>query len=184
MREALLGWLLASAAMPLAAQAPPSPVPTAPPPPCASAAHRQFDFWLGEWDVWVQGQVNGHNTITRGADGCVLSEHWRSVRGTEGHSMNVYDAAYGVWRQFWVGGDGGVLDLRGGIRDGAMVMSGKVRQADGREQAQRITWTPQADGSVEQRWETSDDGAQWAIVFLGEYRRVAGLAPPPVAPAE
>lgn len=183
MREALLACLLASAALPLAAQTPPPPTPTPRTEPCVSAAHRQFDFWLGEWEVWAQGQLDGRNSIARSADGCVLSEHWRSARGPEGHSMNVYDAAYGVWRQFWVGGDGGVLDLRGGLRDGVMVMSGKARQANGKEQEQRITWTPQADGSVEQRWETSDDGKRWTIVFLGEYRRVGTLAPDAATPA-
>lgn len=172
MRSALLGSLLTLAALPLAAQSPPAPPAPAP---CTDAAHRQFDFWLGEWEVWARGNLDGRNTIARSADGCLLSEHWRSARGSEGRSMNVYDAAYGVWRQFWVGGDGGVLDLQGGIRDGAMVMSGNVRQADGKEQAQRITWTPQPDGSVEQRWETSDDGSQWTIVFLGEYRRASNV---------
>ena len=33
----------------LPAQTPPAAAPQAPP--CADAAHRQFDFWVGNWDV-------------------------------------------------------------------------------------------------------------------------------------
>lgn len=139
------------------------------PPPCRAEAYRQFDFWVGEWQVRVGDKLAGRNTITRSADGCMLREHWRSVGGFEGRSLNGYDRAYGVWRQFWIGGDGGVLQLSGGVEGGSMRMSGVVRQADGHDQAQRIRWTPHADGRITQRWETSDDGEQWNVVFLGEY---------------
>ena len=40
------------------------------------------------------------------------------------------------------------------------------------EQWQRIRWTPQDDGSVQQHWQTSDDaGETWQTSFLGIYRR-------------
>ena len=33
--------------------------------PCASAEHKQFDFWVGDWDVRsAAGQVLGHNRIS------------------------------------------------------------------------------------------------------------------------
>ena len=35
------------------------------PAPCAAAEHRQFDFWIGEWDVTnPAGAVAGKNRIT------------------------------------------------------------------------------------------------------------------------
>ena len=50
----------------------------------------------------------------------------------------------------------------------AMVMSGVVEQGT----VERIAWTPDADGSVRQHWQQStDDGASWATVFDGIYRR-------------
>ncbi|WP_411286605.1 hypothetical protein [Phenylobacterium sp.] len=42
----LAGGLLAGAALPGWAQTPPSP-----PPACATAEHRQLDFWIGAWTV-------------------------------------------------------------------------------------------------------------------------------------
>jgi len=35
----------------------------------------------------------------------------------------------------------------------------------------RITWTPRADGTVRQLWETSADGKTWSAIFDGLYSR-------------
>jgi hypothetical protein len=54
-----------------------------------------------------------------------------------------------------------------------MLLQGTLPGPTGGTQRQRIRWTPQADGSVVQQWETSDDdGANWGVVFRGVYRRV------------
>ncbi|QNP41943.1 hypothetical protein [Lysobacter solisilvae (ex Woo and Kim 2020)] len=158
--------------------------PAAPPPAflrCEGAEHRQFDFWLGEWDVYggAQGeQLLGHNRIERSANGCWLVEHWQGASGNHGTSTNAWDAAYRVWRQFWVGGDGVVLRLEGGREGEAMVLAGELPDGKGGTQRQRIRWTPQADGSVVQHWETSDDaGASWQSSFRGVYRRRAAATP-------
>jgi hypothetical protein len=36
---------------------------------------------------------------------------------------------------------------------------------------QRITWTPNSDGSVRQLWEAADDKGAWSVVFDGRYTR-------------
>jgi hypothetical protein len=153
----------------------------APPLACAGDETRQFDFWLGEWDVYggADGaRLVGHNRIERSGNGCWLSEHWQSTRGSDGTSLNAWDAQFKVWRQFWVGADGVVLRLQGGLRDGAMVMTGDLPKADGGMQRQRISWTPKPDGSVVQLWEISDDdGKSWTTSFLGRYRRKASATP-------
>lgn len=145
---------------------------------CDAPEHRQFDFWIGEWDVVggvgspMEGKRQGHNTIARAAAGCALTEHWRGASGLEGHSLNAWDATASRWRQFWVGGDGLVLRLEGGLQDRSMLMHGELPTAGGKRQRQRIRWTPQPDGSVVQRWDTSDDdGASWQASFVGHYRR-------------
>jgi hypothetical protein len=156
-----------------AAQTPASP--PAPPPACEAAEHRQFDFWLGDWTVTRPdtGAEVGRNTITSAANGCALYEHWRSVRGGDGRSLNVYDRELKAWVQFWIGSDGVVLRLQGGRRGDTLVLEGELASAGGRQQ-QRITYTPADDGSVTQHWETSDDaGRTWATSFLGVYRRTA-----------
>lgn len=143
-----------------------------PPAPCSSAEHRQFDFWVGEWDVTANGQPAGHNRIEAIHGGCALAEHWTSAAGGfAGSSLNIYDAAKGHWHQTWVDTGGTRLDLNGGFSDGVMVLSGQRTGADGKPFTDRITWTPNADGSVRQHWEVSNDGASWTTVFDGLYRR-------------
>ncbi|MEP6678667.1 MAG: hypothetical protein ABJB78_05170 [Betaproteobacteria bacterium] len=75
--------MLASAVHPVAADTP------AKPPGCTAAAHRQFDFWLGDWDVTdAKGKTAGRNRIVSLHDGCVLQESWSGTGGFSGTSLN------------------------------------------------------------------------------------------------
>ena len=139
--------------------------------------HRQFDFWIGHWDVFgVNGDLVGHSRIESVSDGCGISEHWTGARGSRGVSYNAWDPGSGQWHQFWVGNTSGdVLYLEGGIVEGSMLLQGVRRGAvSGKPQLQRISWTPNADGTVRQHWQQSDDnGASWTTAFDGLYRRKA-----------
>ena len=54
-------------------------------PTCDGPEHRQFDFWVGEWQVRdPSGQVIGTNAITRSYDGCLLIERWEGASGERG----------------------------------------------------------------------------------------------------
>lgn len=145
----------------------------APPPPgCPAAEHRQFDFWLGEWDVRVpNGSVAGTNRITRMLEGCALLEEWTG-RNSRGMSINFYDAGNRRWHQTWIDDRGQPLYLAGSFRDGAMVLEGVAPGNDGKPARQRITWTTVAPNVVRQHWEVStDDGATWTTAFDGRYTR-------------
>ncbi len=152
-----------------------SAAPLAAAPACDTPEHRAFDFWIGEWEVWANDQRAGSNRIERVLGGCALAEHWLGASGVEGLSYNAWDSGTRRWRQFWVAGRGEVLELEGGLRDGAMVLEGvRPNPRTRAPQRQRIVWTRQDDGSVRQLWETSDDGgATWQVAFDGRYRRVA-----------
>ncbi len=130
-----------------------------------------FDFWLGEWAVHLRdtGELIGRNVIERTQGGHVLVEHYTTVsQKFSGTSLNGYDHVAGRWHQCWMDVTGLVLDLYGNVVDGAMVMSGVVEPG----RLERITWTPDPDGSVRQHWQQStDDGATWTTVFDGTYRR-------------
>jgi hypothetical protein len=142
---------------------------------CGSEKHRQFDFWLGHWDVTSGGQPAGRNHIELIHGGCVLAEHWVSTEGDfAGSSLNMYDKANDKWHQTWVDTGGTLLELDGGFTDGNMVMSGTRPGPDGQAVTNRITWTRNEDGSVRQHWETSTDGETWTTAFDGLYVREAG----------
>jgi hypothetical protein len=64
-----------------------------------------------------------------------------------------------------------LLLLEGGLRGGSMVLEGPGVGPDGSTVRHRITWTPNADGSVRQYWETTDAAGHWGTTFDGRYTR-------------
>ena len=142
---------------------------------CEAAEHRQFDFWVGRWDVYgPKGKKAGENRIEVIADGCALLEQWTGSGGFSGKSLNIYDAGDRRWHQTWVDSGGTLLVLSGGLVEQSMVMSAVTPSPTDptRTVQQRITWTPAADGSVRQLWESSADGGKsWTVVFDGRYVR-------------
>jgi len=149
------------------------PAPTGVASPCASAENHQFDFWIGEWDVTQPGgKAAGHNRITSLLGGCALREEWTGASGSRGTSLNAYDPASKRWRQTWVDDSGVVLLLEGQLQGGKMTLQGELPGAAGRASKQRITWSPQASGTVRQHWESSSDGGKtWKTEFDGTYRK-------------
>ncbi len=143
------------------------------PAPCAASVHHEFDFWIGEWSVTENGWPAGTNRIDRLLDGCALFENWVGVEGSRGHSLTVYDRKRDLWQQTWVDASPGVLNLTGHFTDGHMVLSGKSNDPKTHKQRlDRITWTPNADGTLRQLWDQSlDGGRSWTIVFDGIYSR-------------
>jgi hypothetical protein len=145
---------------------------TPPPAPPLPPEARQFDFWIGEWEVTnPAGKVAGRSSIELVAGGAGVLENWTGATGYTGRSLNAWNAAKKQWQQYWVGSDGGVLELAGGIAEGRMVLSAE-REVRGQRRLERITWTPNADGTVRQHWEQSIDGGKtWTTAFDGLYRK-------------
>jgi len=141
-------------------------------PACETPEYRTFDFWLGEWDVRTpDGKLAGINRIVREYGGRVLHERYVTDRGYSGESLNTYDAGRKVWHQTWVDSSGTLLLLEGGLHNGSMVLEGQTVGTDAQVTGHRISWTPNADGSVRQVWESTDAKGEWSIVFDGMYTR-------------
>jgi hypothetical protein len=139
---------------------------------CISEEFRQFDFWLGKWQVTERGQPAGRNEIQPDLGGCALFESWTSVDNTRGRSVSFYDRRRQRWHQTWIDNRGGSLQLDGRIVAGSMVLEDQTDGASGKGTVNRITWTPNADGSVRQHWEVKKgQEAAWETVFDGLYLR-------------
>jgi len=143
-----------------------------PPPACTSDIHDDFDFWVGEWNVYApdDGPYLGHNTIERINGGCLVTEHWVGASGNAGNSINIYDPLISAWRQVWMS-NGWYIDYSGGLdENGAMVLTGEsyLVQTDVRA-GLRGTWTPLEDGTVRQFFEQQDADGNWQGVFTGIY---------------
>ena len=139
---------------------------------CGTAAHRQFDFWLGDWEVASpQGAPAGTNRVEHILEGCALQEHWEASDGSKGTSLSSYDAVTRRWRQTFVDDTGQVLVLEGEFKDGKMVLQGEKTMGRQKSALQRISWQLVAD-KVRQRWDISqDDGKTWSLLFEGVYTR-------------
>ena len=144
------------------------------PPACLAPEFRQFDFFLGHWKVTnPKGVQVGTSEITRVSEGCAVREQWLSAGGQEGTSLHYYDRSDHEWHQDWVGADGTILHLHGGLKDGAMVLTDDVAGAKP-SVISRITYTPLPDKKVKQEWTLSkDQGKTWQTSFLGIYETLS-----------
>lgn len=138
--------------------------------PCSSPEYRQFDFWLGNWEVRDSaGNVVGHNDVTLQLDGCMLLENWKSVAGHAGMSMNFFEPADSTWNQIFVDNTGAPSSwppLKGKFVDGKMVLSSPAGVAP----AARWTWWKLDDGRVRQKAEQlGDDGKTWTVTWDSYY---------------
>jgi len=154
--------------------------------PCAhDPRYREFDFWLGDWDVRPTGQPPtgspSRNTITSDEDGCVLTEHWESPSGSKGRSFNIFDRSYGVWRQTWVDNVGGQHDYKGSLKDGNMVFVGDTPAPNGQHGRipTRLTFFRIGKDTVRQFSEISNDsGRSWQVSYDLTYVRRPGSERP------
>jgi hypothetical protein len=143
--------------------------------PCErDARFREFDFWVGEWDVYDgDGALVGENTIERRENGCVLVENWHGAQGSTGMSINYLDKITDEWVQIWHAAGGYQIDIRGGLSDDGMRLTGTIHYiGNGTTAPFRGLWTPLPDGRVRQYFEQSnDDGKTWKPWFEGFYAR-------------
>ena len=146
-----------------------------PPSPCEQDERfREFDFWVGEWDVHDgKGTLAGENSITSEERGCVLVENWQGASGSSGMSINYLDRITDEWVQIWHAAGGYQIDIRGGLTDKGMLLRGTIHYiGTGQTAPFRGLWTPLPDGRVRQFFEQSnDDGATWEPWFEGFYTR-------------
>ena len=78
--------------------------------PCEDAEFRQFDFWVGDWDVisTADGVSRGSSHISKEMGGCVIWENWTSAGSSYfGKSYNTYNLNLHRWEQYWVDNSGG-----------------------------------------------------------------------------
>ena len=157
-------------------------------PPCASPEYRQFDFWVGDWELsWPASETSGRkpgqgaNRIERALGDCVIVEHFTGTPGMElrGMSVSTFNRRTGKWQQTWVDDSGGYLDFTGEFKDGQMIL---VREAvaQDRKFLQRMVWKNIQPDSLDWSRERSDDGGRtWKVLWPIHYRRSAPQAAEP-----
>lgn len=141
--------------------------------PCkASPEFRQFDFWIGDWDVKnPQGVPSGSSSIQLILGQCIILENWTGGSGTNGKSFNIYDTNDKKWHQTWVDDKGTFTHYVGGIVDGAMVITADTI-VSGKLALAKMTFSKLPNGDVRQHGENSTDGGKtWTTSFDLIYSR-------------
>jgi tetratricopeptide (TPR) repeat protein len=132
--------------------------------PCTTEPRgHDFDFWIGDWNVFstVTKGPAGTSHIEVIAGSCALLENWTSTQAHVGKSFNYYDPKVGKWEQDWIG-SGGPGDrqrfINGEYKDGAMRFTNETINAKGQKQLGRFIFYNIDKDTVRQYLETSTDG--------------------------
>jgi hypothetical protein len=136
--------------------------------PCSAPEHRQFDFWIGQWDTFDVNEpkkVIARNRVSNMLGGCAIREVYEQNDGLVGESFSAYDATRRVWHQSWVTNRGRLLTLEGEIVDGRMILTGDDRSTDGKSRLLRGIWYKQDDGVRETAEVSTNNGKSWQPLF-------------------
>ncbi len=163
---------------------------SAPKAPCADAAYRQLDFWVGSWDLWFdqgKGKPRGtaHNTITKDALGqCVITENF-TMGSYAGMSVSTFHKKIGKWRQTWVDNGGNYFDFVGGpAPKGSDYDFGlELVHPEGiKAPFLRMIWKIKDKDNLVWRWQEHKDGdTKWQDKWVLHYVREGRLPIPPHA---
>ena len=145
------------------------------PPACTSLQHRQFDFWVGRWDVYPTGgdKLVAHSLIESLYGGCAVRENWMPLSGAGGGSLNSYDPGDGKWHELWVESANARVSFDGGLEEGKMILTGfwKGVNGPGQDGLVRMTYSRLEEGAVRQFGEiSSDQGNTWKPLFDFTYK--------------
>jgi hypothetical protein len=151
------------------------PVPRLPPQNCSAPEHRQFDFWVGAWDVYRTGsdEIVARSLIEKLYGDCAIRESWSPFSLNAGGSLSNYVPREHGWRQTWLDSYNARVEFAGGLEDDRMVLTGLWRDAGGpgKDQLTRMRWWKEAGGTVRQTGEISVDGGKsWAPSFDFTYK--------------
>ena len=148
--------------------------------PCKADAHkREFDFWVGEWDVFVTGTNNkaGHSLVQKASGDCMILENWTALGPAphNGKSMNYVNTQTNKWEQLWIGSAGGpgyvTRFYDGEYKDSVMQFIFEANGPQGKV-AGRFRFFNQGPDQVRQLSETSADGGQtWTTNYDFTYKR-------------
>jgi len=149
--------------------------------PCTTdPVYRQFDFWIGEWDVYAKnGKKAGDSKIDLILDSCIILENWKSANVSQGvyyagKSFNTYNSTSKQWQQTWVDNVGGSTEfLEGHFENNKMIFQTKPFQFSKDTVAvRRLTFYNLDVDKVRQHGEISKDGGRtWSTEYDLQYRR-------------
>ena len=143
--------------------------------PCSSPEAKQFDFWIGEWDLTWQDKdgntLTGSNSISKILNSCVIEENFTGGEFI-GKSFSVYNPVKKLWQQTWVDNEGSYLEFAGGFEDGKMILFREITTKENKKIKQRMIFYNISENQLDWNWEKStDNGKTWQLAWKIHYTR-------------
>ena len=141
----------------------------------SSEEFRQFDFWVGEWNVQDStGAQLGESSVQRILDGCVILENWENKNsGYSGKSFNYYNANLNTWEQKWIDNQGVPIEFKGNFfpEEKALKFDG-IAFENGKEVSYKLNFYSKEADYVQQQFFRYDElKKSWVLIFDGHYHR-------------
>jgi hypothetical protein len=135
--------------------------------------NRQFDFWIGDWELTWNDTSKGSNTITLEMNNLVVYEHFKDPANNYlGWSWSVYDTLSKKWKQTWVDNQGAYFDFIGQMQDDKMILERSFTSKKGTLIKQRMIFYNITKNDLDWNWENSTDGgANWKLNWKIHYKR-------------
>ena len=149
--------------------------------PCEDPEFKQFDFWVGDWDVSSakDGVQRGTSHVAKEMGGCVVWENWTSAGSPYfGKSYNTYNLNLKRWEQYWVDNTAGVMFFHGALKDNIMdYWTDDVPQNAGGTLLRHLQFFNLGKDKIRQFSQGSNDGGKtWHVEYDLIYTRRASKA--------
>jgi hypothetical protein len=124
--------------------------------PCDTPQHHQFDFWVGDWQVFEanSNQLVAFDRVEKHSQGCIVQQNLTFITDMfrrpgvgyrlAGIGVNRFDGE--GWLELWADNQWGAIVLRGKPdANGSMVLTSIIPS---RNRDLRLVWEKRPDGSV------------------------------------
>jgi hypothetical protein len=178
MRFLYFGVLLAVLSVSVSAKEPAADTPSRLNPKCDAPESRDFDFWVGNWDLRVRQRIGlegeefregkAISTVRPILDGCVLLEEIEGdklPRPVLGMSVSTFNSKTGKWQQTWVDNSANNMIFEGGYVNGRMEMIHKAID-DRQTVLWRITFHNVDEDQFDWAYDRSTDGGRTWLNFM------------------
>jgi hypothetical protein len=125
--------------------------------PCDTPQHHQFDFWVGDWQVFDaknNNQLVGFDHVEKHSHGCIVQQNLAMLTDLyrrpgvafrlAGISVNRFDGE--SWLEMWADNQWGAIVLKGMPEGGKAMVLKSITPSRNRDL--RLVWEKHPDGSV------------------------------------
>lgn len=131
-----------------------APVLTAPA--CDTPQHHQFDFWLGDWQVFdaATHELVAFDRVEKHSEGCIVEQNMTFLTDLyrrpgasyrlAGMSVNRFDGE--AWLELWADNQWGAIAMRGSPEASAAMVLRTITPS--RHRDLKIVWENRPDGTV------------------------------------